>query len=142
MNREKIYAALFAALQSSANFKTASRKLKHWADVEAIDQPALFQAQKTESASTVPGQPTVWMLYVDVYVYANTQGDPKIAPSQIINPLIDSIVVALAPNPIQNRCTLGGLVEFAVIDGAIQTDEGVLGDQAIAVIPVVLKVTS
>ena len=142
MNRETIYAALFTLLSTSASFKTASRKLKHWSDVANVEQPALFQAQRTETASTVPGQPTVWMLHVDVYIYANTQSDPTIAPSQIINPLVDAIVRALSPNPIQNRCTLGALVEYVVIDGAIQTDEGVLGDQAIAVIPVLIKVVS
>jgi len=139
MNREVIYAALFSMLSSSGAYKTKSRKLQHWADVTASRQPALFQAQRTETASTVPGQPTVWNLQVDIYVYANTSNKSE-APSQIINPLLDAIGNALAPDPITGKCTLGGLVQHAWIEGAIQTDEGVLGDQAVAVVPIVIKV--
>lgn len=140
MSREAIYAALFDKLGASAGFVTKSRKLKHWSDVTASEQPALFQAQKSESAATVPGQPTQWNYMVDVYLYANTGGDPNVAPSQILNPLIDAIVAAMAPEPISNKQTLGGLVQHAWIEGAIETDEGVLGDQAVAIIPVAMKV--
>ena len=140
MNREAIYAALFARLQASATFKTTSRKLLHWVDVPAVQQPALFQAQRNETAATVPGQPTVWQFQVDVYIYVHTQGDKSLAPSQIINPLVDAVVALLAPNPIDNKCTLGGLVQHAWIEGAIQTDEGTLGDQAVSIIPIILKV--
>lgn len=140
MNREAIYAALFAKLQAAALFKTSSRKLKHWSDVPAVDQPALFQAQHNETAATVPGQPTVWTFQVDVYIYVNTQGNKSQSPSQYINPLVDSIIAALAPNPIDNKCTLSGLVQHAWIEGSIQTDEGTLGEQGVSIIPIVLKV--
>lgn len=139
MTREPIYAALFAKLQAAASFKTTSRRLKHFSDVPAIDQPALYVAQRSESATTVPGQPTVWTMNVDVYLYVNNRGDQNVIPSTLINPLIDAVAASLAPNPIDNKCTLGGLVQHAWIEGQIQTDEGVLGDQAVAVIPVVIK---
>ena len=88
MNRELIYSKFFDLVKGVADFKTASRRLKHWSDVAPAQQPALFVSQRTE---------------------------------------------------INNKQTLGGLVAHAWIDGVIETDEGVLGDQAVAIIPVVIK---
>ncbi|QDD62649.1 hypothetical protein EJD96_00070 (plasmid) [Herbaspirillum seropedicae] len=136
MNREQIYAALFAKLSASSAFKTKSRKLRHWADVKDIEQPALFQAQKRELAMTTPGQPTVWSLQVDVYIYVHQKNG---MPSTLLNGLLDALADSLAPDPITNKCTLGGLVQHAWIEGAIETDEGTLGDQAVAIVPIVIK---
>lgn len=141
MNREAIYSALFTKLSAAAGFNTTSRRLVTFNEVAAVDQPALFVIQRTESAATVPGLTTVWTLEVDAYVYVNTAGDPAISPSTILNPYLDAIVTAMAPdNVVTNKATLGGLVQHAWIEGKIQTDEGVLGDQAIAIVPIILKV--
>lgn len=139
MNRESIYSALFAQVSKAARFVTVSRRLKHWSDVSPAEQPALFQVQKSEIARTVPGQPTVWELHVDLFLYAHTNGNPDISPAEILNPLLDSVLNALAPDPITNKDTLGGLVQHAWIEGNLITDEGVLGDQAVCVIPVVMR---
>jgi len=136
MNREAIYSALFTKLQGSANYVTTSRRLLHWNDVQASQQPALFMAQRTEVATTDRGIPTRWTMTVDVYVYARTDGG--LAPGPIINPLLDAIENALAPNAVENAQTLGGLVSWCRIEGAIETDEGTLGDQLVAIIPITL----
>lgn len=142
MIREQVYAALFARLSSAAQFTTVSRTLKHWNDVPASDTPALFQAQVREVSNQRDGLPTVWDLHVDVYIYVNSGADPNLAPSQILNPLIDSVVAALAPdNVVVNKCTLGGVVIHAWVEGQIETDEGTLGDRAVAIIPVVIRTT-
>ena len=141
MIREPIYAALFAKLAGCAVFATSSRRLKHWDDVPMSEQPALFQAQKREQPTgNTPGIPQVWVQTVDVYIYANTRGDKSISPGAVLNPLLDAIEKALAPDPISNKQTLGGLVQHVWIDGAIETDEGVLGDQTVACIPITIKV--
>ena len=141
MIRETIYAALFAKLAASASFVTTSRRLKAWSDVSPIEQPALFLAQRSETATTVARQPTKWRLDVDVYLYVNTGGDPAVAPSTILNPILDAIVAAMGPdNGATNLATLGGLVQHAWIEGKIQPDEGVLGDQALAIVPISLLV--
>lgn len=139
--RETIYAALFAKVSAAANFTTISRRLQHWADVSSSLQPALFQAQVDETAQTIPGLNTVFVLRVDLYLYANTQGDTTLSPSTILNPLIDSVLAALAPDKITNKQTLGGLVEYCVPDGKLATDEGVLGDQGVCIIPITMKTT-
>jgi len=135
-NREQIYAALFAKLQASASFATASRRIKALNEVPPSDHPALFQLQKGEVANTTPNLNTVWRLNVDVFIYVHTQGDRSIAPSTILNPLIDAVETAIAPSQINNRQTLGGLVEHCFIAGEILIEEGNLGEQAVAVIPI------
>lgn len=135
MNREAIYSALFARLSSLPGVKTASRKLKLWNDVPAGEQPAIFQAQKNEIGQARQGLPTLWTLSLDVYVYVKSPG--KTVPATVLNPLLDAITDALKPdNPIQNTQTLGGLVAHCWIEGTIETDEGTLGDQAVAIVPI------
>lgn len=134
INREAIYSALFARLSAVPGLKTASRRLKHWTDVPSGEQPALFQAQRNQSANNTAGTPTVWELYADIYIYVSNESD---TPSATLNDLIDAVEAALAPdNRIKNTCTLGGLAVFCFIDGMIETDEGTLGDQAVAIVPI------
>lgn len=139
--RESIYAALFAKVSQAATFVTISRRLQHWTDVAASAQPALFQAQVDETAHTTPGPglPTSFILRVDLYLYANTGGDATLSPSTILNPLMDAVLNALAFEPNSGKQTLGGLVDYCVVDGRIQTDEGVLGNQGVVIIPIVMK---
>lgn len=139
--RETIYSALFALLSALASggspaFKATSRRLVHWADVAQADQPALFQVQITEVAVSNNNIPTIWELRAEIYLYATTDGTQKDNPSSILNPLIDLVVEALRPLGFEQ--TLDGLVTRCRIDGAIETDEGVLGTQAVCIIPVVL----
>lgn len=135
MNREAIYAALFALVSDDA-FVTKSRKLLHWNDVQANQQPAMFQAQgkETVAAPAAVGLPTRWLLEATLYVYVSTQG--ATSPGEVLNPILDALTAKLDPNPIGTPQTLGGLVEWARIEGSIETSEGNLGDQEVAMIPV------
>lgn len=143
MNREAIYAGLFAQLSAIPGFNTKSRLLRHWTDVIPEKQPALFQAQVKEIAVT-PGNglPTKWELNLQIYVYVKTNGEDP--PSQVMNPLVDAITnIINARHVISGKNTLGSLpgVEWARVDGTIESDEGVLGNQAVAIIPVSILVT-
>lgn len=134
MNREAIYSALFALVASAPGLVTTSRKLLHWNDVPPTARPALFQSQKGEMAIQTTGIPTKWLLTVDLYLYVSTQGADN--PGSVLNPIIDSIAAKLdQPFPGQSQ-TLGGLVQYARIEGRIETDEGTLGNDAVAIIPV------
>ncbi len=137
MIREPIYSALFALLSGCAPFVTASRRLRHWSDVGPAEQPALFVVQKSETAERRAGLPTKWRASVDVYVYAHAP-DETTAPATALNPLLDAIEAALAPQGAVQ--TLGGLASHAWIAGKIETDEGVLGGQAVAILPVEILV--
>ena len=83
------------------------------------------------------GAPSVWTLNIELYLYAHSS-DPYLSPATVLNPLIDAVEAALAPSPITSLQDLGlpAMVQHAMIAGKIDTDEGALGDQAIAIIPV------
>lgn len=137
MNREPIYAALFAKLQGAYAWKTASRNLKHWSDVRPPMQPAMFMTQVSEEAVTQTRQKTRWFMDVKVYVYTHQATQSGDIPAQSLNTMLDAITAALQPDSVvQEVQTLGGLVEYARIEGGIETDEGFLGDQAVAIIPI------
>ncbi len=138
ITREPIYAALFARVSGAAHFITAGRRMRHWSSLTPAEQPALFMRQKSEiAAMTTVGAPTVWKLVVDLYVYAHAS-DPYVAPATVLNPLIDAVEVALAPLAVTGLQDLGmpAMVQHAYIAGKIETDEGVLRDQAVAIVPV------
>jgi hypothetical protein len=138
ISREPIYAALFGLLETAADFAVVDRRLRHWSDVSPPEQPALFMAQKTELASVKTlGAPTVWTLAVDLYLYVHSS-DPYLAPATVLNPLLDAVEAALAPSATTGLQDLGlpATVQHAYISGKIETDEGVLGDQAVAIVPI------
>lgn len=141
MNREAIDAALFARLSSLAGFITTTRRLKHWADVSADRQPYLCQAMGNQSVERITGQPARWRIQLKLYIYATAPETG--APSSVLNPLIDAVEAAIEPAfaaiPYQ---TLGGLVEYCRISGTVETDEGTLGMQAVAIIPIEILVTN
>jgi len=139
MTREPIYAALFGLLASAAPFATASRRLRHWSDVAAVEQPALFMAQKSETAEQRPGLPAKWLCDVELYIYCHAP-DERGAPAGILNPLLDAVEAALAPDTVTNIQTLGGLAYQACISGKIETDEGTLGGQSVAIVPIRITV--
>ena len=136
--REAIYAALFARVAAAGNFVTTGRRLRHWSGLTPAEQPALFMRQKTEIARLkAHAAPTVWTMVVDLYVYAHAS-NPYVAPASILNPLVDAVEAALAPAAATGVQDLGlpAMVQHAGIVGKIETDEGVLRDQAVAIIPV------
>lgn len=136
ITREQIYAALFARLAAVPGLVTTSRILKHWADVPAEMQPALYMAQVREVPVTQTAEPTKWRLTVDVYVYVRTGGGQ--VPGTVLNPILDAIEAALPRHPVSGRHYDLGVpgVEWARIEGAIDTDEGTLGEQAVAIVPI------
>jgi hypothetical protein len=138
ITREPIYAALFARAATAASFVTAARRLRHWSDLTPAEQPALFMRQKSEVATLATlGAPTVWRLSLELYVYAHAS-DPYVAPATVLNPLVDAVDAALAPDAVTGVQDLGlpGSVRHAAIAGKLETTEGVLRDQAVAIIPV------
>ncbi|WP_026259376.1 hypothetical protein [Uliginosibacterium gangwonense] len=141
MNREAIYSTLWSRVSQLPGFVTASRRLRHWADVDSLAQPALFMVQGSEEVVTLTGEPSRWRMTAKFYLYARTDGD--IPAGVVLNPLLDSVCVAVSDfNPITGRSTLPVEgVSHCRVEGVIQTDEGSLGDQAVAIVPVVILVS-
>lgn len=144
MNREAIYAALFELVSNVPGVIVAERRLRHWNDVKPVEQPYLCVAQgnqTTTQGNPVKGLHAKWLMEAEIYVYVQTTG--KKIPGSVLNPIIDAIEQALAPSfpDIQLCQTLGGLVHHCWIEGTIETDEGTLGDQAVAIIPISILAT-
>lgn len=138
MNREAIYAAAFAQLGAIPGFRTVSRRLKHWTDVPRVDCPAAYFVQRNEVCSVTRGQPRQWMLNVDVILYAYAESTDDASPMVILNPLMDAVCARFNPDPVTGTVTLGGLAYHSQVSGSIETDEGTLGELAVAVIPITI----
>jgi hypothetical protein len=74
------------------------------------------------------------MLEGTVYLYVGTQG--AVSAGTVLNPIVDAITAMFDPNGAAFPQTLGGRVEWARIEGAIETSEGMLGDVEVCVVPV------
>lgn len=140
IDREAIYSALWDRVSGAAQFVTADRRLRHWTDVAAAEQPAVFMSQTRQHGTTDQrgyNLPVIWTLTADLYVYVSSS-DPYLAPAILLNPLLDAIELALAPDPGTGVQDLGlpQMVRHARIEGEIRMSEGVLGDQEIAIVPV------
>jgi hypothetical protein len=135
--REAVYATLFAKLQAVPGLVTVSRRLQNVQDMQPEQLPAAFQLQGQQDARFTGANPTTNTWRADWLLYAYDD-DPTSAPSVGLNAMIDAAVAALAPPPYADKQTLGGLVEYAAIDGSIQVFEGALGNRAVAVLPITL----
>lgn len=142
MNREAIYSALFKLLQKMDNVTTFDRILAHWDDVSPNMQPALYMTVVSQQAEQVTGFPTRYYLDAKLWIYTH-RDTAGVVPSVQMNMLLDELdaVLAPAPSPLFKQ-TLGGLVEHCWINGEIQTDEGTLGNQAVAIVPIRLLVVA
>ena len=137
--REAIYSRLWQIAKASSNFATSNRRLRHWSDVGPAEQPALFMAEGGAHGrgGQQPGVPVIYTLFATFYIYAHSS-DPYGAPSIVLHPLLDALEEALAPSPVTGVQQLGlpAMVAHAYINGKIETDEGLLGDQSVAMVPI------
>jgi hypothetical protein len=142
MKREPIYKALFKLLSNIDGLVTTSRILAHWDDVSPNMQPALYMCNDTQQAEQITGFPTKYLLGAKVWIYAHRDTADEV-PSAQINNILDALDEALKPvsSPTYKQ-TLGGLVEHCWISGAIETDEGTLGNQAVAIVPIQMLVVA
>jgi hypothetical protein len=114
---------------------TKSRTLRNVdRHVAPAEQPALFQAEGRQTRRRC-GQPTKWTFRAELalYVHAATCGQDDVVVHSTPKWMRSS------PRSIASRRraqTLGGLVHDCRIAGDIETDEGRLGDQAVAIIPI------
>lgn len=138
---ETICSTFFAKVSAVAGFKTTSRRLRVVEDVASADQPALFMTVVSLESQVNTKTPTVWTLNLVLWIFVHTGGDENAIPSSIMNPLLNAVLESFAPGPIESEQTLGGLVHRCRVSGVIETEEGLLGDQAVSAIPVSIVFT-
>lgn len=134
MNREAIYSALFSLVSAAPGLVTVNRTLRHWSDVQPSEMPALFQVQGAQTPTTVRGFPARWDLGAALWVYVSTNG--AASPGSALNPIVDAIAKMLAWQENVTVQNLGGLVEYARIEGTAETAEGTLGQIEVIKIPI------
>jgi hypothetical protein len=148
-NREAIYLALLEKLKTAADFQTVGRKAVLPPELQPEQMPALFLVQTRQIAVPQPrGLPARWTLECDLllYVYNGSTtyepvGKESVVPVTELNNLLDAVDAALAPDPATGVQTLDGLVSHCWIEGEVQTDEGLLNPQAMALVPVKILVS-
>lgn len=154
VDREAIMAALFTRLQGVAGIVTADRRFRSWDQVSESEQPALFLVTGNQTAKPQRKMPTVWTLQPVIYLYVRHDADPAAAPGTILNQMIQAVAAALERTPCEARngtafpddpedpyTTLGGLVNACFINGTIETDEGLMQNQGVAIIPLEIVTT-
>ena len=134
---ETVFAALYTQLSGVATFATSGRRLVNVQDLNPEQFPAAFQLEGKQSWKFTPNAPPVLTLRATWVLYT-FQTDPNAAQSTPLNLLLDAVRSALQPPAGQIKQTLGGLVEYAAIDGTVEIFEGVLGERAVALVPITL----
>lgn len=139
-SREAIYGSLFAALRGAVTdlgFRTISRRVRLWTDVNPADQPALFMQQVSERAEYAGRNiPIKWDLFVDVPVYVFGGQGPDDSPMPLLNAAIDAIESLFPPGgPKPTTFGLRGVSEVRIF-GDVEIGQGNLSGQGVAVIPI------
>lgn len=146
LNRDACFLALFNLVtqdsRAVAQFVTMKRLLKHHADVDASDMPALFMFQLPETRQYKgKGIPAIRTLHCIFAVYYNAPDPDATLPATLLNTAADIIddIISEPGNP-QNTQTLGGLVEHVYIEPSIENYEGLLQQDSILVAHVAMLV--
>ncbi len=139
--RESIWIAVLNKLGTTVGAKTISRRLVPFDQVAPEQQPAFFIAQTKEDHKQKAGIPAILTLRGDIFMYTNSGGNDTAIASTQINNMLDALDAAFAFDDVaRGRCTLGGIVQHAWIDGETLIGEGQMGDQAVAIIPIAVLV--
>lgn len=127
--RELVWTALFNLLSPLSSFSTTSRRVQLAQDgtpLVPIDQPALFLVEGHETTiNDRRGVPPKHLLQAGIWIWAKIpdglragQPDQTTPGATVLNPLLDAVETALAPDDVtQNVLTLGGLVSHCWIEG-------------------------
>ena len=132
---EEVMQALVDHVQTKVpDFVSASRRLKHWTQVQ--DQPAFF-LRRTGTIDHYNGNMPITTLQCEGWIYCNAGKDPAVAPDEVLTGLEMALRNSFAPND-GLRFTLGGLVHWCRIEGKSDMAAGDQGAQAIARIPILI----
>jgi len=147
LNREAIWAALFAWFKSQLGDSFTSMGRKHVAppQLTIADQPAFFQVAGKEIhiPQKPAGLPTRLVLrgWLILYIFDDSPeediGAETVLAETTLNNLLRQIDAALVPDNLSTgKFTIGGLVEHCWIEGDSDIDPGIFGPQAAAILPV------
>lgn len=133
--RKAIMDALQARLATAAAFALVGRRGR---DPENMPSPSLIILKRGEHYSG--GSTNIrkqLALMIDAIVYVDVGTDETAVPGDVIDVILDGIDAALRPDsPAEGKCTLGGRVEAAQIDGEVEIASGDVTGKALAIVPI------
>jgi len=135
--REQIMAALLAKLQGAYAWGVVGRRNRAPSAIAAVGKPALILLKHHQHYSArALNMPSVRTLHVMALVYIDVGADETAIPDSVLNPIMDAMDAALAPDTPQGFCTLGGLVQSAKITGEVTEAPGDVTGKGLAIIPI------
>lgn len=145
MNRETIAVALFGKVSNAGSYVTKARVLKHWSDMAPSEFPAVFLCMgPNTNKDPKRGLAPKWELDYQAWIYVMAK-DPADVPSTLLNAALDALEAALTPDVATGVQDLGlpdsasgTCVSHCWLSGTIETDEGTLGQIAVAKVPISL----
>jgi hypothetical protein len=144
VDREAIWAAYFAHMKAALadQFKTIGRRHVQPPALLQNQQPALFVCQITESKESKPRGSTGKLTlhgFNFIYVYQSATNEVPGKESKVaatdLNALMKAVDDAMMADG-DGVFTIGGLVSHCWIEGTSLADQGVWGQQAMAMMPV------
>ena len=154
VDREAIFAAFFTRMQAGlSGVRYFTRVFPGWSQLSKMDkQPAAILTKGDERPVQRPNMPPKWELDAFLIVCATVANDPSVAPSTLLNQWTEQIdalfqrqpgevpspEAMFMPNPdMMYTTTLGGLCTSVRINGTIDVEEGVVGEQSVLVVPII-----
>jgi hypothetical protein len=149
---EQVWAAVLALMDTLKDTTTqpvpvgkvryTSRRVRHWQEMEVAEQPCILIGEDDDEGQKpqLRGEPYKWTLHGCLYVYAYTGEDESSVPTTQLNGILEAIKAVIAPSAREDKQSLGGLVFDCRIIGKIKKDGGVLGAQAVAIVPLEIVV--
>jgi hypothetical protein len=138
-DREAVYLALFNLMVPAYAWKnTPTRRVKLWTDVPPEARPAMYQFEGHDETWNYSNSanPTVY-LEASIFIYTSCP-DPEIGAT-ILNNVLNAVTARLLPTGrdiTTGRQTLGGLVQWARIQGSVTRVPGDIDGDGMAIVPI------
>lgn len=142
-NKETIFSTLYTRMTEVSGVLTSGRKVRHYDDVQPVEQPALFIEQVSSDIQSRPNGPGKQTLKANVILYAWSDSD--LGPMPIINGLVDQVEGLMKRYPTEpapsQTTTLSGTVASAQVVN-VEYAGGNLGNQGVAIVSIEMLTTS
>lgn len=138
-DREVIYQALFDLMVGAYAWKnTPTRRVKLWTDVPPEERPSMhqFEGHDEQWNWSNTANPTVFLeASIFVYTYAPSGVIGAITLNQVLNAITNRLLPS-GRDLTTGRQTLGGLVQWARIQGSVTRVPGDIDDDGMAIVPI------
>lgn len=138
VTRQQAVAALFAAMEATAAFKTATRRNRAPESFKPETTPALVLVTNSDEFEGEPPN-LIRRLSLSAILYFDAGTDDSAIPDDAINAALDALDAVFAPDdPIADRCTLGGLIYNVYPAGKGKRAPGNVTGKGLSILPITM----